>query len=212
MKLKELKKKFSTLETYNIIIAGVGGQGNLLVSELIAKSAIKNGYRVVLSETYGAAQRGGAVNSHIRIGKNLIGPMIPEGNCDILLAFEPMEAIRMGTKFLNKNSIVIMNSHPILPTNVLSGEAKYPDVNEILSTIKEICNNVISLDATNIAIDIGEMLVVNTIMLGALFGMEILPLEKKDLLDIMKSRLLKRYFDVNQKAFDLGYSKVQKNI
>ncbi|MHA2060399.1 MAG: indolepyruvate oxidoreductase subunit beta [Candidatus Ranarchaeia archaeon] len=189
----------------NLVIAGVGGQGNILFSELLAKAAIESGFRVSVSETYGAAQRGGAINSHIRITTHAVSPVIPEGQCDILIAFEPMEAVRAGAKYLSKRSLIVLNSHPLLPTNVLAGEVEYPDLKEIQEILKGITPHIRTLDATNIAIDLKEIIVMNTVMLGALFGTQTLPISVDVILQVLKERLPQKVFDLNRRAFQLGY-------
>ncbi|MHA2407292.1 MAG: indolepyruvate oxidoreductase subunit beta [Candidatus Ranarchaeia archaeon] len=206
---KSTKKKLPR-GSLNLVVAGVGGQGNILFSELLAKAAIDSGYRVSVSETYGAAQRGGAVNSHIRITTKAVSPVIPEGQCDIMIAFEPMEAVRAGAKYLNQQSSIVLNSHPLMPTNVLAGEVEYPNLQEIRDILEGFTSDIKTLDATNIAIDLREIIVMNTVMLGALFGTERIPISVDIILQVMKERLPERVYDLNKRAFQLGFKETNK--
>ena len=113
--------------------------------------------------------------------------------------------MRAGARYLSRESHIVLNSHPLLPTNVLAGEAEYPDMKEILEILEGITPNIKTLDATNIAIDLKEIIVVNTIMLGALFGSQNLPMPLEVIQRVMKERFPQRVYDLNVKAFHRGY-------
>jgi indolepyruvate ferredoxin oxidoreductase, beta subunit len=152
----------------NILIAGVGGQGNLFASALLAKSAIRRGYQVLATETIGAAQRGGSVVSHLRIADHaLYSPLIPDSQADYLVGFEPVELLRQIRK-LKQNGWYILNTHPVLTIGCTMGIDHYPTLTEINSALKEINARGHVIQATEAADEIGDPLLMNMVMLGAL--------------------------------------------
>lgn len=197
-------------DPFNIVIAGVGGQGNVLSSRLIADAAVAKGFFVAIGETYGAAQRGGAVMSHIRISKQDIGPIIPHHSAHLLLGFEPIEALRVGALYLNPSSSAIVNIHPVYPVEVLTGQLEYPLIKEIKKRLRTLCLELFTLDAVDLAQKAGDPLVMNTVMVGALAGADLTPF-KAPLLEkeIAKIRRLK---EINLKAFNLGFDAIKKKM
>src|SRR4030042_800801 len=152
----------------NILIAGVGGQGNLFASALLAKSAIRRGYQVLATETIGAAQRGGSVVSHVRIAEHaLYSPLIPDGQVDCLVGFEPVELLRQIRK-LKAGGQYIMNTHPVLTVGCTMGLDQYPTMSEIFGALNEINVRGHVIQATDAADKIGDPLLMNMVMLGAL--------------------------------------------
>ncbi len=202
-------KEVSDLRTINIIIAGVGGQGNLFSSRLIALAALNKGFYVAVGETYGAAQRGGSVMSHLRIGQKEVGPLIPQHSAHILLGFEPAETLRVGASYLNPQASVIMNTHPIYPAEVLTGQLEYPPTTEIEEKIGKLCSDLWTLDAVELATKTGSPLVMNTVMVGALIGSQLTPLTQNDLEQVISSQI-RRLQKVNLEAFKLGFKTVRK--
>src|SRR5512136_1045916 len=169
-----------TKDPLNLIIAGVGGQGNVLASQLIGKAFVKENYFVTIGDTYGASQRGGAVMSHLRISKDSqFSPLIPEGQADILVALEPVEALRVIAQYGNPSTSAVINSRPIYPTAVTVGEAQYPPLDKIKETIRELAQKAWFVDATEIALSLGSPIFTNIIMVGALAGTGLLPLGRK---------------------------------
>ncbi len=122
------------MKEFNIVIAGVGGQGTLLAAEIIGAAAVKDGVNVRVSEIHGMAQRGGAVVSNVRIGDAVLAPTVLEGQADVLLGFEPLETVR-SLKSASERTLVIMNSDRIPPTELAAGNMKYPSVEEVLAKI-----------------------------------------------------------------------------
>ncbi len=152
----------------NILIAGVGGQGNLFASALLAKSAIRRGYRVLATETIGAAQRGGSVVSHLRVAdQTLYSPLIPDGQADYLVGFEPIELLRQVRK-LKQDGIYIMNSRPVLTVGCTMGLDRYPTLSEIISALDEMNLKGYMINATEAADEIGDPVLMNMVMIGAL--------------------------------------------
>jgi indolepyruvate ferredoxin oxidoreductase beta subunit len=197
-------------DPFNIVIAGVGGQGNVLSSRLIADAAKAKGYFVAIGETYGAAQRGGSVMSHIRISKHDVGPLIPKHSAHLLLGFEPIEALRVGSLYMNPESIAIVNMHPVHPIEVLTGQLEYPPIQEVEKRLRSLCSRLFTLDAVTLAQQAGDPLVMNTVMVGALAGASITPVKETMLEnEISKIRRLK---EVNINAFNLGVEAIRKNL
>lgn len=165
------------MKEMNILISGVGGQGNVLLERIIGMSAIKEGYSIRAADTFGAAQRGGSVLSHLRMGSEVNSSLVPQGKCHILLGLEPGEALNTATKFLSKNGLVIVNTFPIFPAKVKVGEWTYPPVEKILVLLKELTPNVIELDATALARQAtGNEKAMNIVLLGVLIGTGTLPI------------------------------------
>jgi indolepyruvate ferredoxin oxidoreductase beta subunit len=196
---------------FNILITGVGGQGVILMSELLGKSAVKDGLKVRGSEILGMAVRGGSVTSVIRLGENVYGPLIPIGSCDVLIGMEPSEALRNIT-YLSKSSVVIINIAVTIPFTVAIGESKYPSLEEIVSNLSDVSANVIKLDAAQLAQESGSLLTTNIVMLGALFGTNKLPIGLETIKEAILIYFPTKTVSMNIKAFDLGYQAYQKAL
>lgn len=198
-------------ELLNIIITGVGGQGNVVASQIFASAAVRDGFYVSVGETYGAAQRGGAVMSHVRLSKETqYGPLIPEGRAHIILGFEPVESLRTVGGFGNKKTKVIMNSRPVYPIDVLSGATKYPAVEEVLKAIKELVCSVHVVEATELAKRAGDPIMQNVVMVGCLAGSGFTPVKVETLREVVKEIFAKRRPEANLKAFELGLREIKR--
>lgn len=183
----------------NIIITGVGGQGILLASEIISESAALAGYDVKRSEVHGMAQRGGSVNSYIRFGKKIYSPLVMKGECDLLLAFEKLEAVRMAN-FISKEGTIIVNDQKINPISVSSGLAVYPEnIEEIL---KKYFLSVIFVNAFELAKQAGNIRTANIALLGAASKKFNIPVDVWE--KAIVERVPQRAIEVNLKAFHLG--------
>src|SRR5512143_2034056 len=149
---------------YNLIITGVGGQGNVLSSQLIGQALVGKGFFVPIGETYGASQRGGSVMSHIRISsRKQLSPLIPRGKADIVVGLEPVEALRVLTVYGHSRTVVISNTRPIYPVDV-----RYPGQEEIQGALKGLSRKVYHVPATEKAMEMGSPILGNMIMMGAL--------------------------------------------
>jgi len=199
------------VKEFNILITGVGGQGVILMSELLGKSAVEERLRVRGSEILGMAVRGGSVTSAIRLGDEVYGPLIPMGKCDALVGMEPSEALRNIT-YLSKSSLVIVNMAITLPFTISIGKSKYPSLEEILEKLDNASGRVIKLDATQIAQQAGSLLATNIVMLGALFGIGKLPISIETIKETIRARFPAKTAPVNIKAFDLGYQACQQAL
>jgi len=195
----------------NMIICGVGGQGNILISQLLARALTKKGFIVTRGETFGAAQRSGAVMSSIRISsKETYGPLIPSGKADIVLGLEPLEALRILKKYGNPVVKCITNTHPNFPIgSILSEKSKYPDQNELRQAIKSLSKKAWFIDAAAIASKLGAPIVTNIVMMGALLGTGLLEIERKDIEDEMKAAFPPDKLALNLKALDAGISAIR---
>lgn len=197
------------MEEFNIVLAGVGGQGTLLAAEILGTAAIKEGLNVQVSEIHGMAQRGGAVVSNVRIGEKALSPAVLEGQADILLGFEPIETLR-NLKFASEKTLVIMNKERITPTELTAKEIKYPSMEEIIEKIHRFTKKVVTLDATKLARKAGNILTENVVLIGALAATEKTPLKKENIMDALQELLPAKHLNTNVKAFELGYEYVRK--
>ena len=187
----------------NIVLAGVGGQGILLAAEIVGAAAVKEGYNARVSELHGMAQRGGAVVSHVRVGENALAPTVLEGTADVIVGFEPMEALR-NIKFASKRTTVLVNAKPFR----ISG-MQYPDIKEILEQIRGFTKNIILIDAKALAEKVGMSITQNIVMIGALAATERLPVKVDALKAALRELVPAKYLDTNIKAFELGYNAVE---
>ena len=195
----------------NIIICGVGGQGVVLVSELLGNAAVRGGVPVKGSEVLGMAQRGGSVFSNLRLGGDVIAPMTPEGKCDVLIAVEPSEALR-NIQYLAKNSVVVLNTTTVMPFTVYLGKSGYPTQEQIIKKLQEVTDRIITLDASGVAKEAGSLQAANVVMLGALFGTGLMPIKDETAKEAILSRFKAKVGEINIKAFDLGYEHVKKAL
>ena len=195
------------MEEFNIILAGVGGQGTVLASEILGTAAVMAGFNVQESEVLGMSQRGGAVVSHIRFGSKVYGPIVPDGKGDVLVALEISEALRNIT-LLSRQGLSIVNTRPIIPYTVSIGISKYPSLEEIMERLTKYAR-VIAIDATELAGKAGNVVAVNTVMLGALAGSGRFPIGRETILKAIEARVNKNVVQVNRKAFMLGYEEVR---
>jgi len=183
----------------NIILTGVGGQGILMASEIISEAAAQMGYDVKKSEIHGMSQRGGSVNSHVRFGEKVYSPLVVKGDCDLLLAFEKLEALRMAD-FVKEGGSIVVNDQQIIPTTVISGAATYPDgIEEIL---KANAKTLTFVDALKIAKEAGNQRAANTVLLGAASKRLNIPLEIWE--EAIAKRVPERAIAVNLKSFHMG--------
>lgn len=183
----------------NILIAGVGGQGTLLTSRILADVAVGMGYDVKVSEIHGMAQRGGSVVSQVRYGDKVYSPIIKKGDADILLAFEKIEAARW-LDYLKPDSQVIINSEQIDPLPVMSGKAKYPV--DIVDRIKALIPQTLLVDATATAVSCGNVKTANVVLLGVLTAAIALPVDEVQ--KAVENNVPSKALQVNIEAFKAG--------
>ena len=184
----------------NIMIVGVGGQGTLLTSRILGKLAINAGYDVKLSEVHGVAQRGGSVVTFVRYGDKVNEPIVEEGQADVLIAFERLEALRY-LHFLKKDGVVIVNDWRIDPITVVTGVAAYPE--DVIETLKEK-RRAIVVEATAESKKLGAPKAFNIIVLGA--AARHMGFEKEDWLRVIETTVPPKTIEVNKQAFEIGYA------
>ncbi|WP_292461462.1 indolepyruvate oxidoreductase subunit beta [Methanolobus sp.] len=191
------------ISQFDLIIAGVGGQGAILASDIIGKAAVKENLSVRAAETHGMAQRGGSVVNHIRLGCEL-GSMIPLKSADVLLALEPSEALRY-LEYLSEDGVIIVNTDPILPVTVTSGLCTYPDVDDIVSILREN-REVKAFNANELAKEAGHPQSMNVVMVGAVSNY--LPMSVDSMLECVRELVPPKTIDINVRAFEVGRSQV----
>lgn len=188
-----------------IVLAGVGGQGTILVSKILTTALIDAGYDVKMSEIHGMAQRGGSVSTTVRYGEHVDAPLVGEGAADILVAFEQMEAVRWST-YLKPDGIIVVNDYKIMPLPVASGAAEYPE--GCIEALEQHFD-VIAFNAGDAAKDLGNSRVMNIIMLGAM--VEAFEMNEFDWDAALVKILPPRFLEINRKAFAVGRSLAQSS-
>lgn len=191
------------MKTKRIVNVAVGGQGNLLASNLLGQAALDAGVPVVVSEIHGMAQRGGVVESAIILGGPR-SPIVADGEADIIVSFEPVETLRILNK-ANKDTVVITNTRPLPPFTVAIGQAQYPDTEAALKLAARKVGQLIAFDGQTLAEEAKNPLSLNMVMLGALFARGDLGVPEKAIKKMIRSNTKKRFVPSNLKAFDLGY-------
>ena len=192
-------------DPYNVIITGVGGQGNVLCSRMLGSMLTGKGYHVTIGETFGASQRGGSVMSHIRISKRSAwSPQIPKGTAHLIFALEPSEAFRVLGAYGNPGTLLIWNTRPVYPISVIAGERRYPGREEMQKGLDELTARNWPLNATEKATELGNAIFSNIIMIGALSVLHLLPFSREDFVDELAATLPSIKVDINMKAFDAG--------
>jgi indolepyruvate ferredoxin oxidoreductase beta subunit len=197
------------MKEFNIVLAGVGGQGTLLAAEVLGTAAVEDGLNVRVSEIHGMAQRGGAVVTTVRIGDTVHASTVLEGQADVLLGFEPIETVR-NLKYCSEKTLVIMNTEKIPPTELASKNLKYPSIEKIARDIGLFTKKIAQIDAAELARKAGNSLTQNVVLLGALAGTGILPLKKQSLIKAIGELVPAKYAEINLKAFELGRHSMEK--
>ena len=197
------------MKNFKMVIAGVGGQGTLLASRLLAQSAIEAGYPVNIGETYGMAQRGGPVMGHLQIGE-AYSPQLRPGEADVILGFEIGEAVRRGVTYLKDGGLALVNSRKFPPVEVISGMMPYPEEEKLLSLLSEVTDKVVVFDATALAEEAGNSIATNVVMIGTLTASGWLPFDEETVVKAMKNNIRAAYLETNMLAFELG-KKAYKN-
>lgn len=185
----------------DILICGVGGQGTVLASKLIASAATACGETVHSAETIGMAQRGGSVTSHVRIGEKAFSPLIPGGSADLMLAFEPAEAVR-NLGYLKTDGIVLVNSVPVKPTTESLNDTGY-DGSEMLAYLQRKCRCLI-IDAQSLCAPFGSTRYFNVAILGAAVGAGVLGLDAELILQEIEKKVPAKFIENNIAAFRTG--------
>jgi indolepyruvate ferredoxin oxidoreductase beta subunit len=187
------------------LLVGVGGQGTLLASDILAEVGLKLGYDVKKAEIHGMSQRGGSVVSNLVWAPHVFSPIVPRGEADILLAFEKLEAARFGD-YLRKDGLALVNDYEILPVTVTSGTSVYPDNEKIRASLSRFTDEQYWVDGVGIAEGLGNSKTANVVIIGALTAMLGIPVEA--MLEAVEARVPAKYLELNRKAFRAGMEAV----
>ncbi len=189
---------------YTVQIVGVGGQGVLLASMVLGNAAMEMGFQVAMSEVHGMAQRGGSVLSTLRFGDEVITPLEAVGNADMIMGFEPSETCR-NIHLANEDSVILMNLDPVLPSMVAAGFEEYPEVSDLVDSVKAVNNHLVTIDATSLAIKAGKAVAANAVMIGAVAALDGFPIPKDVLKDVLGKQVPEKFRELNLNAFEMGY-------
>ena len=187
------------METKNIMIVGVGGQGSLLASKLLGNLLMTKGYDVKVSEVHGMSQRGGSVVTYVRYGNKVYSPIIDKGEADIIISFELLEAARW-VEYLKKGGTIVVNTQEIMPMPVISGSAEYPE--NLVEKIKALGINIVAFDALSLAQDAGSAKAVNIVLMGAVS--RFFDFTEDDWQGAIDSCVPQNFLEINNKAFEKG--------
>jgi len=197
-------------DPYNLIITGVGGQGNVLASRIVGNMLSDKGYYVTIGETFGASQRGGAVTSHLRISsRSVFSPQIPKGKAHMVVALEPTEALRVLKDYGNPQVQVITNTRPIHSVGVISGELDYPSMVNLHAWLSKLTRTAWFVDATEEAVKLGNPILGNVVLVGALAGTRDLSISREGFRAVIGRTMATDKVDINLTAFEKGVAAIR---
>ena len=196
-------------DPYNIVITGVGGQGNVMASRVLANMLVREGFKVTIGETFGMSQRGGSVMSHLRVSATTVwSPQIPKRGADLIVAIEPVEALRVLADYGNPTVKVLVNMRPIYPVGVITGESDYPAPEKIRQAVTALSAEACFLDATAEAVNLGNPILGNIIMIGAVEGLGVLPVNREVFETVIREGMPASRVEANLRAFAIGSAAV----
>jgi len=197
--MKELMK-----DPLSLIVIGVAGQGNVVTSYLICNALVNEGYQVTFGQSYPAQQRGGPVVNYIRVSSEIqASPIIPRGCADVIVAMEPVEAMRMLNQYGNPDVITMVNPRPIQALDIMGVGTKYPSMDKLMENIEDLSAKTLVVEATEEAQKLGDPIIANVVLVGALVGSSLLPLDRSAMEPLLQERFGKA-IDINMRAFDKG--------
>lgn len=185
----------------NILLVGVGGQGTILASKILAQVALSQGLDVKMSEVHGMAQRGGSVVTQVKMGDKVHSPLVEKGEADFIVAFEQLEALRW-LPYLKKDGRFVVNTQKIEPMPVIIGLQKYPE--DIQGELSRNCSNLVAIDALALAEQLGNVKAANVVLLGRLA--KAMEMGEEIWVEALKQVVPARFLELNQKAFSMGYN------
>jgi indolepyruvate ferredoxin oxidoreductase beta subunit len=192
-------------DPYNLIITGVGGQGNVLASRVVGNMLMEKGFQITIGETFGVSQRGGSVMSHLRVSAQTdLSPQIPRGKAHLIVSLEPTETLRVLRDYGNAKVCVLCNMRPIHPIGVISGETHYPEADQLKQWIRDLSRNAWFLNATEAAVAMGNPIFGNIMLVGALAATGLLPLDRDDFQKVITRMVPGDKVELNLTAFDKG--------
>jgi indolepyruvate ferredoxin oxidoreductase, beta subunit len=194
------------MKEFNIVVTGVGGQGVLTMSMIIAQAAMKQGLDVRTTELHGLAQRGGSIPVHIRFGEKMYSGIVMEGEANLVISLEPLEALRTAYFGSKKHSTTfVVDNYKIPPITVSALGEVYPSMESIISRVKPFAEKIIVLNASDIVKkETGSIITSNIFILGYIVGKGILPLKENFVMESIKENVPEKYFDLNRKVFEMG--------
>ena len=197
-------------DPYNLIITGVGGQGNVLASRMVGDMLSRQGYDITIGETFGASQRGGSVMSHLRVSTHgSCSPQISMGRAHMVVSLEPTEALRVLKTYGNPEVRVITNMRPVRSMGVISGEQTYPDSDQLKNWLEQFSGKAWFLDTTEAVSRLGNPIFGNVILVGALSEASDLPLDRDTFEAVVRDRMPANKVEINLTAFELGREMVR---
>jgi indolepyruvate ferredoxin oxidoreductase, beta subunit len=196
------------MDCIRLIIVAVGGQGNLLASKVLGEAALSAGVPVRMGEVHGMAQRGGVVESALVFG-DARSMLISDNEADVLLGFEPLEALRALTK-CNRNTVVITNTAPVPPITVAIGKGTYPDLDRIQDIIRAKTKRLVAFDGLALAKTAGDAMALNMVLIGALIQTGIVPITAEQVRQVISAKTKATFVETNLKAFDSGFGAAQQ--
>lgn len=192
-------------DPFNLVITGVGGQGNVMASRVLGNIMSRKGYTVTIGETFGASQRGGSVMSHLRISADSTwSPQIPKGKAHVVISMEPTETIRVLSEYGNPGVMTLCNTRPVHSIAVISGEFSYPKEEQLKQWISDLSDSAWFLEATNAAMEMGNAILANIMMIGALSATNVLPIDAETFESVIEASLPASKLAVNREAFGRG--------
>jgi indolepyruvate ferredoxin oxidoreductase beta subunit len=197
------------VDPLELVITGVGGQGNVLASQVLGAALVKAGYHVIVGETYGLSQRGGVVMSMVRVtdpgrAGSILGPVVPENRASVIMGLEPVETLRTLPAYGHPQVTVITNDRPLLPINVASGANRYPDLGDVKDALTELSGRLYWLPASTKALELGNPILANVILLGALAGSGMLPLDLPEIEAALADIFPEKKMNANRQALAAG--------
>lgn len=196
------------MKTYNLMFAGVGGQGSLLIAELTSLAAVSAGYDTKQTEVHGVSQRGGSVETHVRFGEKIHSPIVTPGEADAVVGLEKLEALRFAHYLNVENGTVLVNDHELVPGSVINAENIYP--RETIDFLRSKGMNVVALSASQTARELGDGRMANVVMLGALSTL--LPIKREVWDKTLRLRIPAKYLEGNLKAFESGRKAIMEKV
>ncbi|WXG45896.1 MAG: indolepyruvate oxidoreductase subunit beta [Candidatus Atabeyarchaeum deiterrae] len=197
------------MEQYNTLIVGIGGQGVLTTAEVLARAGIVQGYKVLMAEIHGMAQRGGRVPCSVRFGDSISSATIPEGAADLVISLEFAEALT-SVPFASRKTVFVLSKQVNLPPMITIGLGRYPTADEVIRAIKQTSCKIYVIDAPDMAKKAGSLLTTNSVMLGAGIAAGEVPIKDESIKEAMKSTLPQRSLETNIRAYEMGRTEVFK--
>ncbi|MCH5192442.1 MAG: indolepyruvate oxidoreductase subunit beta [Oscillospiraceae bacterium] len=186
----------------NILLCGVGGQGTVLASKLLAAAAMEKNIPVMSAETIGMAQKGGSVFSHLRMGDDIQTPMLAKGSADLIIGFEPAEAVRM-LPYLAEGGSVVVNKCPVIPVSSVLSRSSY-DGSEMTEYLKQNVKKLTIVDGSAACSEVGSPKALNMVLLGAALESGVIPFTAEEIKSVMQKRVKPQFYEINCRALDYG--------